>query len=124
MWIMMKSHDDQPHWYNKPKRTPAEQNARNVTRQVALDNDRSRLEGPVRGRSGTAHAMDAPRGSPRGKDERKERVVYNMMDIIISSFKRLLGEALRVVKPKYIMIEVATKIAVYKTRIIMDRAVW
>ena len=69
-----------------------------------------------------------------GKDERKrhqkewkDRVGYNsrwMVKIIISSFKRLLGEALRV-KPEYIMIEVATKIAVYnKTRDVMGSAVW
>ena len=52
-----------------------------------------------------------------GKDERKrrqkERVGYNsrwMVEIIISSFKWLLGEALRAMKPEYIMIEVATKI--------------
>ena len=70
-----------------------------------------------------------------GKDERKkhqkewkERVGYNsrwMVEIIISTFKRLLGEALRAVKPEYITIEMATKIAVYnKTRDIMNRAAW
>ena len=48
-----------------------------------------------------------------------------MVEIIISTFKRLLGEALRAVKPEYITIEMATKIAVYnKTRDIMNRAAW
>lgn len=48
-----------------------------------------------------------------------------MVEIIISSFKRLLGEALRAMKPEYIMMEWATKIAVYnKTRDIMGKAVW
>ena len=55
-----------------------------------------------------------------------ERVEYNsrrMVEIIISSFQRLLGEALRAVKSEYIMIEIATKIAVYnKTRDIMRKA--
>ena len=69
-----------------------------------------------------------------GRDERKrhqewkERVGYNsrwMMKIIIFSFKRLLGEALRAVKPEYITIEIATKIAVYnKTRDIIREATW
>ena len=70
-----------------------------------------------------------------GKDERKKhqkewkaRVKFNsrwIIEIIISSFKRLLGEALRSVKPEYIMIELATKIAVYnKTRNVMREAVW
>ena len=70
-----------------------------------------------------------------GKDEQKknqkqwkERVGYNsrwMVKIIISPFKRLLGEALRAVKPEYIPIEVATKIAVHnKTRDVMSKAVW
>lgn len=46
-----------------------------------------------------------------------------MVKIIISSFKRLLGEALRAVKPEYMIIEIATKIAVYnKTRDIMRKA--
>ena len=77
----------------------------------------------------------AARFAGMGKDERKkrqkewkERVGYSsrwMVEIIMSSFKRLLGEALRAVKPEYIMIEVATKIAVYnKTRDVMGRAVW
>ena len=48
-----------------------------------------------------------------------------MVEIIIHSFKRLLDEALRAVKPEYIMIEISTKIAVYnKTRDIMSKAVW
>ena len=70
-----------------------------------------------------------------GKEERKKhqkawkaRVKYNsrwIIEIIISSFKRLLGEALMSVKPEYIMIELATKIAVYnKTRNVMREAVW
>ena len=70
-----------------------------------------------------------------GKDERKrrqkewkERVGYNsrwMVEIMISAFKRLLGEALRAVKPEYVMIEMATKIAVYnETRDVMSGAVW
>ena len=49
-----------------------------------------------------------------GKDERKkhqkwkERVEHNsrwMAGIVISSFKRLLGEVLRAMKPEYIMME-------------------
>ena len=66
------------------------------------------------------------------RDERKKhqkewegRVGYNSMwmaEITISSFKRLLGEALREVKSEYIMIETATKIAVYnKTRDVMRK---
>ena len=77
----------------------------------------------------------AARFAKMGKDERKkhqkewkERVRYNsrwMVEIIISTFKRLLGEALRAVKPEYVMIEMATKIAVYnKTRDVMSGAVW
>ena len=47
------------------------------------------------------------------------------MEIIISSFKRLLGEALRAGKPEYIMTVIATKIAVYnKTRDVMRKAAW
>ena len=47
------------------------------------------------------------------------------MKIIIFTFKRLLCKALRAVKPEYIMIEMATKIAVYnKTRDVMDGSVW
>ena len=43
----------------------------------------------------------------------------------LSSFKRMLGEALRAVKPEYITIEIATKIAAYnKTRNVMREAVW
>ena len=47
------------------------------------------------------------------------------MEIIISSFKRLLGEALLAAKSEYIMIEIVTKIAVYnKTRDVMRKAMW
>ena len=67
-----------------------------------------------------------------GKDERRkhqkgceERVGYNggwMVEIIMSSFKRLLGGALRAVKPEYTMIEVATMIAAYhEIRTVMGR---
>ena len=54
----------------------------------------------------------------RGKRQKewKERVGHNgrwMVEIIISTFKRLLGGALRAVKPEHVMIEMATKIAVY-----------
>ena len=46
-----------------------------------------------------------------------------MMKIIISSFKRLLGEALWAVKLEYMMIEITTKIAVYnKTQDVMRKA--
>ncbi len=46
-----------------------------------------------------------------------------MVEIIISSFKRLLGEVLRVVKPEYMIIGIATKIAAYnKTQDIMRKA--
>ena len=46
-----------------------------------------------------------------------------MVEKIVSSFKRLLGEALRVVKPEYIMIEIVTKIDVYdKTWDVMRKA--
>ncbi|MYB29682.1 MAG: hypothetical protein F4Y18_01395 [Cenarchaeum sp. SB0663_bin_5] len=68
----------------------------------------------------------------QNKDKRKkhqewnERVGYNskwMVTIIIYSFKRLLGKALRAVKPEYIMIDIATKITVYdKTRDVMRKA--
>ena len=62
-----------------------------------------------------------------GRDERKKhqkewkkRVGYNSRWIRISTFKRLLGEALRAVKPEYMMMEIATKIAAYnKTRDVM-----
>lgn len=46
-----------------------------------------------------------------------------MVKITVSSFKRLLGEALRAVKPEHMMIEIATKIATYnKTQYIMRAA--
>ena len=35
------------------------------------------------------------------------------MEITISSFQRLLGEALRAIKPEHIMIVIATKMVVY-----------
>ena len=44
--------------------------------------------------------------------EWKSRVGYNRrwaVEIIMSAFKRLLGEVLREVKPEYIVIELATK---------------
>ena len=91
--------------------------------------DRARSEAVLEQLGGGCTAAQLAR---MGKDERKkewkERVKYNsrwIVEIIISSFKRLLGEALRAVKPEYIMIEIATKIAVYnKTRDIMSKAVW
>ncbi len=94
--------------------------------------DRARSEAVLEQLGGGCTATQLAR---MGKDERKkhqkewkERVGYNsrwMVEIIISTFKRLPGEALRAVKPEYIMIEIATKIAVYnKTRDIMNRAVW
>ena len=93
--------------------------------------DRARSEAVLEQLGG---GCTAARFARMGKDERKkhqewkERVGYNsrwMVEIIISSFKRLLGEALRAVKPEYIMMEWATKIAVYnKTRDIMGKAVW
>ena len=86
--------------------------------------DRARSEAVLEQLGGECTAA---RFARMGKDERKkhqkewkERVGYNsrwMVEIIISTFKRLLGEALRAVKPEYVMIEMATKIAVYnKTR--------
>lgn len=55
-----------------------------------------------------------------------ERAEYNsrwMVEIMISSFKRLLGEALRAVKPECMMMGITTKISVYnKTRYIMRKA--
>ena len=77
----------------------------------------------------------AARFARMGKDERKkhqkewkERVGYNsrwMVEIIISSFKRLLGEALSGGKARVHHDGMATKIAAYnKTRDVMDRAVW
>ena len=36
-----------------------------------------------------------------------------MMEIIIFSFRRLLGKALRTVKPEYMMMAIATKITMY-----------
>ena len=94
--------------------------------------DRARSEAVLEQLGGGCTAAQLAR---MGKDERKkhqkewkERVGYNsrwMVEIIISTFKRLLGEALRAVKPEYIMIEMATKIAVYnKTRDVMNGAVW
>ena len=70
-----------------------------------------------------------------GKDERKKiqngwkgRVGYNsrwMVEIIISTFKRLPGGALRAVKPEHILIGMAAMMAVYnKTRDVMNGAVW
>ena len=57
----------------------------------------------------------AARLAKMGRDERKKhqkewkkRAGYNkrwIVEIIISAFKRLLGEALRAVKPEYIMME-------------------
>ena len=42
------------------------------------------------------------------------------VEIVISAFKRLLGEPVRAVKPLYIQMDIATKIAVYnRTRDIM-----
>lgn len=46
-----------------------------------------------------------------------------LVEIVISAFKRVLGESLRAIKPEYIIIEIATKIAAYnKTRDIMRKA--
>ena len=46
-----------------------------------------------------------------------------MVEITISSFQRLLGEALRAVKPEHIMIVIATKMVVYnKIHDIMRKA--
>ncbi len=47
-----------------------------------------------------------------------------MVKITVSSFKRLLGEALRAVKPEHMVMEIATKMAVYnKTKYVMRKAV-
>ena len=77
---------------------------------------------------GCTAAQLARMGKDQRKRHQKEWIGYNsrwMVEIIISSLKRLLGEALRAVKTEYIMIEIATKIAVYnKTRDIMSKAVW
>ena len=82
--------------------------------------------------SGAAGRWVHHRAARQNKDERKKhqewkaRVGYNskwMVKIIIYSFKRLLGKALRAVKPEYIMIDIATKITVYdKTRDVMRKA--
>ena len=47
-----------------------------------------------------------------------------LVEIVISAFKRVLGESVRAVKPEYILIEIATKIGVYnKMRDVMMEAI-
>lgn len=47
-----------------------------------------------------------------------------LVEIVISAFKRVLGESVRAVKPEYILIEIATKIGVYnKMRDVMLEAI-
>ena len=91
--------------------------------------DRARFEAVLEQLAAGAPLHSSPgRERTSARSTMMERVGYNnrwMMEIIISTFKRLLVETLRAVKPEYIMIEIATKIAVYnKTRDIMNRAVW
>ena len=92
--------------------------------------DRARSEAVLEQLGG---GCTAARFAKMGKAERKRhqkewkvRFKYNgrwKVEIVISAFKRLLGEPVRAVKPEYIQIEIATKIAVYnKTRDIMREA--
>ena len=48
-----------------------------------------------------------------------KRVKYGLrwlVEIVISAFKRIFGDAVRAVKPQYILLEIATKIATYNKR--------
>ena len=42
--------------------------------------------------------------------------VMKVVEIVISAFKRIFGDSVRVVKPQYILLEIATKIAAYNKR--------
>lgn len=64
-------------------------------------------------------AQKAPDGAEGGMEHNSRW----MVEIIMTSFKRLLGEALRAVKSECMMIKIATKISIYnKTRYIMRKA--
>jgi hypothetical protein len=39
-----------------------------------------------------------------------------LVEMVISAFKRIFGDAVRAVKPQYILLEIATKIAAYNKR--------
>ena len=55
----------------------------------------------------------------RLQKEWMKRVGYGLrwlVEIIISAFKRIFGDAVRAVKPQYILLEIATKIAAYNKR--------
>ena len=78
---------------------------------------------------GCTAAQFAKMGATERKKHQKEwksRVKFSrrwLVEIVISAFKRVLGEPVRAMKPEYIIIEIATKIAVYnKTRDIMREA--
>ena len=89
-------------------------------RTLSDGKDRARSEAVLEQLGG---GCTAARFAGMGKAERKKRqkewmahVKYNgrwNVEIVISAFKRLLGEPVRAVKPMYIQIEIATKIAVY-----------
>ena len=99
-------------------------------RTLSDGKDRARSEAVLEQLGG---GCTAARFARMGKAERKKRqkewmahVKYSgrwNVEIVISAFKRLLGEPVRAVKPLYIQIEIATKIAVYnRTRDIMREA--
>ena len=82
--------------------------------------DRARSEAALEQLGGGCTAKQFARMK---KDERnrhrkkwKDKVKFGdrwLVEIVISAFKRLLGEAVRAVKPEYILKYMATKIAVY-----------